>query len=288
MRKNVTSPRLKPHATGLTLVGKISLFLLIIIALCAIFAPLLTPYDPLAHSHNEKYEAPSLAHPFGTDRFGRDVLSRILIGSRTSLLIVVVSSCLAAIAGLIIGVSAGFFGGVLDSVLMRIMEALSVIPYLLFAVLFAAADGFSSKGTGISIGICLIPDFATWSRALVLNIQGKGFFEAEKAFGISKAVVLFRHVLPNIFAQYIVKLTSAFSEAVLAVTALGYLGYAVQPPKPEWGDMLAEGYKGIMSGKWWLTLFPGLMILITVISATLLGNNLSNIINSRTSSNGGK
>ena len=288
MRKNNTNPRLKPHRTGLSPVGKVSLIILIIIALCAIFAPLLAPYDHLAHDPNAKYQPPSFDHLFGTDRFGRDVLSRILIGSRTSLLIVVVSSCIAALVGLIIGVSAGFFGGLLDSVVMRIMEALSVIPYLLFAVLFAAANGFSSKGTGIAIGIYLIPDFATWSRALVLNIQGKGFFEAEKAFGVSRFVVLFRHVLPNIFSQYIVKLTSAFSEAVLGVTALGYLGYAVQPPNPEWGDMLAEGYRGIMSGKWWLPLFPGLMILITVISSTLLGNNLSNILNSRTSSNGGK
>lgn len=286
MKKN-NSPKIRTRH-GLSAAGWISLAILLIIALGAIFAPVLTPYNPLYQDPSCMHASPCLAHPFGADRFGRDILCRMLYGSRVSLLMGMLSVGIAGAIGLIVGVAAGFYGGFLDTVIMRVMDAISVIPYILIAVLVAAANGFQAKGSTIAIGISLIPDFSIWSRALVLNLHGKGFLEAERAFGIKKSVILFKHVLPNIIAQYIVKFTNAFSEAVLAVTALGYLGYAVQPPAPEWGNMLAEGYSSILGGRWWLTIFPGLAILITVISANLLGNDLSRIINSHTNWEGGR
>ncbi len=282
------SPRLKSRAvTKLNTAGIISLIILLIIILIAIFAPVLTPYDPVSMDTIGS-TSPSWQHPFGTDRFGRDVMTRVFYGSRVSLLIGMLSVGVAGIVGLIIGVAAGYFGGFFDAAVMRLMDSISVIPYLLFAVLAAVSHGFNSTGTTIAICISLVPNFATWSRALVLNIHGKGFLETERAFGIRKSVILFRHVLPNIISQYISNFTKAFSEAILAVTTLGYLGYAVQPPYPEWGDMLTEGYRSMLSGKWWLTVFPGLMILITVICVNLLGNNVSSIISSHSGTNGGR
>ena len=282
-----TTPRLK-QPKGLSITGIVSLAILVLIILGAIFAPYITKYDPMYQDETCMYHTPSWQHLFGTDRFGRDIFCRVLYGSRVSLLMGMLSVGIAGIVGLIIGVSAGFYGGFLDTAVMRLMDAISVIPYILVVVLVAAANGFKARGSTIAIGISLIPDFAIWSRALVLNLYGKGFLEAERAFGIKKAVILFRHVLPNIISQYIMKFTNAFSEAVLAVTALGYLGYAVQPPSPEWGNMLAEGYNSILGGRWWLTIFPGLCILVTVVCVNLLGNDLSRIINGHTNRQGGK
>ncbi len=282
------TPKLKDRRSrGLGPVGIVSIVILSLVVICSILAPVLSPYDPMQQDSTSVFAAPSSAHLFGTDKFGRDVLSRILYGGRVSLLISFSAVGIAGVLGLLIGVPAGYFGGALDIVVMRVMESVSVIPYILIAVLAAAANGFKAKGTAVAIGISLLPEFAIWSRSLVLNIHGSGFLLTERAFGIKNAVIIFRHVIPNIIVQYMVKFTSAFSEAVLAATALGYLGYAVQPPHPEWGDMLAIGYNSIMNGRWWLMLFPGFMIIITIISVNLLGNDLSRIITGHTRREGG-
>jgi peptide/nickel transport system permease protein len=277
----------KPAHKKLSAAGTASLVILLIIMFCSVFAPLVAPHDPLEFGARG-YSPPSWEHPFGTDRFGRDTLSRVIYGSRVTLLMGMLAVALAGAAGLLAGVTAGYHGGLLDNMIMRVMESIAVIPFLLIAVLAAASKGFTATGSAIAIGVTLMPDFASWSRALVLNIHGSGFLEAERAFGIRRAVILFRHVLPNIFAQYIVKFTTAFAEAILAFTALGYIGIAVQPPKPEWGDLLSNGYASIMYGKWWLSVFPGLMILITVVCVNILGNNLSSIIRGRSGTNGGR
>jgi len=274
-------PRLDTAAT-------VGLILLALVVIGAVLAPVLTPYEYGTLDTDTRTEPPSWEHPLGTDRFGRDQLTRILYGARVSLLIGMLAVGIAAALGLLTGIAAGYYGGLVDSVLMRLMDSVAAIPYLLIATLIAIFAGFTARGTTIAIGISLVPDFAALARALVLNTLGKGFLEAERAFGIPDSVILFRHVLPNIISQYIAKFTNAFAEAVLAVTTLGYLNYAVQPPYPEWGDLLADGYIYIVSGQWWLTVFPGLAILITVVSVNLLGNGLSRLIDSRAGANGGR
>jgi peptide/nickel transport system permease protein len=260
--------------------GMVGLTLFLMLVGIALFAPNIAPYDPLRVNPINALLPPSPEHWMGTDALGRDVLSRVIHGTRISLRLGVVSVSIALSLGMLIGVLAGYLGGRIDGVLMRLIDVLLAFPSLVLALVAVFALGPGLTNAMIAVGISSIPAFARITRAEVLSAKENLYVQGAQALGASAAVVMFRHILPNVVAPNIVMGALMTGTAILAGAALSFLGLGAQSPTPEWGLMLSQG-RGFMSMAWWLTLFPGLGIVLTVISLNLLGDGLRDVLDPR-------
>jgi peptide/nickel transport system permease protein len=269
--------RLRRHR--LALVGLAFLGLLL---LCALSADLISPYKPLDQAMNVRLKPPSAAHWLGTDDFGRDILTRILYGSRTSLQIGFVAVGIAASLGIVLGLTSGYFGGWVDSVVMRCMDVLLAFPAVLLAVTIMALLGPSTTNVMIAIGIAYIPLFARVVRGSVLTIKPNEYVQAARAAGASELRMLTYHIAPGTIGPIIVQVSLALAYAILAEAALSFLGLGTQPPTPTWGSMLSFGREFIREAPWF-TFFPGFAIFITVLSLNLVGDGLSDALDPRLS-----
>ena len=239
----------------------------------ALFAPMIAPQDPIATSWGAIRKAPSAAHWFGTDEIGRDVLSRVIWGTRASLLAGIVSVSISLLLGVPIGLAAGFLGGWVDGLISRITDAFLACPFLILAIALAAFLGPSLTNAMIAIGISATPIFVRLTRAQVLNIKVEDYIEAARAVGNSPLRIALRHVLPNITAPVIVQATLAIAAAVIAEASLSFLGLGQQPPAPSWGSMLNAAQRYLVQAPW-MAIYPGLMIFGVVMSLNVVGDAL--------------
>jgi peptide/nickel transport system permease protein len=250
------------------------------IGLLAIFASVITPYNPIEVTPAHRLKPPSIEHIFGTDDFGRDVFTRVLYGARLSLQVGLVSVALASVTGTLLGVMAGYYGRWVDIVIMRLIDLLLAFPSILLALAIVAVLGRSLPNVMLAVGVATIPIYTRIVRASTLSIKQMDYILAARAIGCSGWSIMWRHILPNILAPIIVITTNGVAGAIVAGAALGFLGLGAQSPTPEWGIMLSEGRVFLRSASW-VTTFPGLAIMITVLAINLLGDGLRDVLDPR-------
>lgn len=258
----------------------VALVVVVLLVLVAVFADFVAPYPYDGVDPVNRFQYPSLAHPLGTDNFGRDLLSRIIYGGRISLLVAVVSVGLALVIGCILGATAGYFGGLYESVVMRCMDVLMAIPAFLLAVSISAALGFGTFNTALAIAVGAIPSYARIMRANVLTIKDQEFVEAATATGASNMRIIFRHILPNTLSPIIVESTLRIGASILQISSLSFIGLGVRPPTPEWGSIMAVGREFIRDF-YPIVTFPGIAIMITLFGFNLLGDGLRDALDPR-------
>jgi len=257
----------------------IGLWVFLALVLLAVFAPLIAPHDPIEQVRDALLKPPAWTANgdtrflLGTDAVGRDILSRLIYGARFSLFIGVVVVIVALSGGVVIGLVAGFFGGWIDTVIMRIMDVILAFPSLLLALVLVAVLGPGLTNAMIAIALVLQPHFARLTRGAVMGELPREYVMASRVAGAGKMRLMFRTILPNCLGPLIVQATLSFSGAILDAAALGFLGMGAQRPTPEWGTMLAEAREFILSA-WWVVTFPGLAILVTVLAINLMGDGL--------------
>lgn len=245
-----------------------------------VFAPIVAPADPTAMDFQAPFARPSRVHPFGADNFGRDVFSRVLFGYRTSLLVAVGSIGLALLLGMPLGMLAGFFGGVVDHVIMRPMDALMAFPAILLTVAFVGVVGASTRALIIVIAFVYLPIIARTMRAGVLAVRHEPFVEGARARGASDLRLMLRHILPNAFDPVLIQASVLMGIAILIEAALSFIGLGTQPPNPSLGLMLADG-RDIMRDAPWVVIFPGLAIGLAVLSFNLIADGLRDALDPR-------
>lgn len=258
----------------------IGLLILCLLMTMAVFAPLIAPYDYRASNMPESLQAPSWEHWMGTDELGRDILSRIIFGARVSLKVGVQAVILSLFIGIVLGALAGYYGGKVDTFIMRLMDVMLSFPSMLLAIAFMAVLGRGLENAIIAIGVVAIPEYARIVRGSVLTVKESDYVQAARAIGDHDFQVIAYHVLPNVMAPIIVRATLGVSTAILDAAALGFLGLGVQPPEAEWGAMLGSGRSAIFSAPHIVT-FPGIAITITVLAFNLLGDGLRDALDPR-------
>jgi peptide/nickel transport system permease protein len=261
-------------------VAMLGLFTVLFFIALALFAPWIAPNDPLATSWSAIRKAPSAQFWFGTDELGRDVLSRVIWGTRASLLAGVVSVAISLVLGVMIGMVAGFGGGLVDALISRVTDAFLACPFLILAIALAAFLGPSLTNAMIAIGVSAAPIFVRLTRAQVINVKVEDYIEAARAVGCSPLRIAVSHILPNITAPVIVQSTLAIAAAVIAEASLSFLGLGQQPPDPSWGSMLNTA-KNYMENAPWMAIWPGLSIFLLVLSFNLLGDGLRDALDPR-------
>jgi len=260
-------------------VGTLGMFIVLVVIAVGVFAPHFAPYLP-DEQLGARLDSPSPQFSLGTDEFGRDVLSRIICGARISLYVGVVSVSISLVFGGSLGMIAAFFGGRVDSAIMRCMDLLFSIPSLVLALVITGTLGPSLTNAMLAIGIVYTPRFARVARGPTLSIMQQPYVEAARSIGAGHLRIMLRHVLPNILASLIVQSTLAFSTAILTEASLSFLGLGTQPPDPSWGTMLGTGRK-FMEFAPWVAVFPGLAIMIAVLGFNLLGDGLRDFFDPR-------
>jgi peptide/nickel transport system permease protein len=273
----VSSLRLFWKKYDLAIVGAI---FFAIILLATFFAPLLTPYNPTLNDIKVRLQGPSLAHPFGTDQFGRDVLARVVYGGRPILLVSFISVAIALLIGIFIGMSAAYWGGALDNIFMRFMDVMLSFPSVLLAILIVAALGPGLLNVLIAITFSMVPVFARLVRSVVVTLVNEEYVNAAKALGAEHARVILRHIFPNMIPAMIVQASALLAVAIGTATALNFLGLGVEPPTPDWGLMVSDGQKLIFDAPH-VPLFPGLVITLTVLSVNYIGDGLRDRLDPR-------
>jgi peptide/nickel transport system permease protein len=257
--------------------GRAGFLGILLIVLMAVLAPVIAPYDVAEMHTDAKLAAPGRQFFFGTDNFGRDVFSRILYGARVSLVVGIVSVCIAAGLGYVFGITAGFFEGKFESVIMMIMDIIFAFPSILLALFIVSALGPSIVNTMIAIGIVNIPVFTRTVRASVKTVKSTDYIKNAHSIGLTRRAILFRHVTPNVLAPFTVQATLALSGAILTEASMSFLGLGIQPPNPSWGSMLSDARK-YMELAPWLAIFPGLFIILTILSFNILGDSLRDVL----------
>jgi len=247
---------------------------------CAIFADYLAPYDPLRADLANNLAPPSSEHILGTDELGRDLLSRVIHGARISLHLGVISVGTALVFGVFIGAVAGYYGGAIDQIVMRAVDIVLSFPTMLLAIMIVAVLGPGLTNAMIAVGISLIPEYARLTRSTFLYLRELDFVQAARMIGASDPRVIFRHILPNSLAPLIVQSTLNIATAILSAAALGFLGLGAQPPLPEWGAMLSKGRVYLMVAPH-VTLYPGLAIVVSVLSLNMIGDGLRDALDPR-------
>jgi peptide/nickel transport system permease protein len=250
------------------------------ILLVAVLAPWIAPYDPLAQDFSVRLQPPSRAHWFGTDQFGRDIFSRVVFGSRIALEIILIVSVISGGLGALVGWVAGYFGGRMDEVLMRLTDMFLAFPSLVLAMAFAAALGPSLPNMIFAISLVTWTPYARLARGETLRTKALDFVEAARAMGASDMRIIFRHVLPMTLSVLIVQLTLRMGTIVLTAAGLGFLGLGAQPPTPEWGAMVSDGRNYIVD-QWWMSTLPGAAIAAAVLGFNLLGDGIRDILDPR-------
>lgn len=253
---------------------------LVFLAVVAVFAPWLAPYSPIAQNLPNSLQPPGAAHLLGADEFGRDILSRIIYGTRVSLLVGFFSVAIALAAGGFLGLLAGYYGGRPDNVIMRVMDVMLALPTILLAIVIVTSLGPGLTNVMVAVGVSLVPNFARVARAAVLGVRELEFVEAARASGAGTLRIIFRHILPNSLAPIIVQATLSVAGAILSAAALSFIGLGAQPPTPEWGSMLSSG-RAFLRGAPHVTTFPGLAILLTVLALNLFGDGLRDALDPR-------
>jgi peptide/nickel transport system permease protein len=253
---------------------------LIVLVVVAIAAPRVVGYDPIEQNLRARLEPPGPAHLMGTDNLGRDIFSRVVYGARISLRIGFISIGIASLAGLALGLPAGFYGGRIESIIMRLMDVMLAFPGILLALIVISLLGSSLTNVMIAVGVGGIPPFTRLVRGSVLSTRGNLYVEAARVVGCRDVRIVLRHILPNMLAPLIVFATLGVASAILSGAALSFLGLGVQPPEPEWGLMLADG-RGYLRGYWWMATFPGLAIMLATLAINMLGDGLRDVMDPR-------
>ncbi len=254
--------------------------ILLLFVLMAAFAPVLAPYDPFYMDPAAALTGPSPEHLLGTDNMGRDILSRIIYGSQISLKVSLASVAIATAAGVLLGVAAGYFGGITDAVISRILEVMLSFPEVLLALLIMSILGSSLNNIMLAIGIVYTPIFARIARGAVLSVKDSLYVEAARSIGVKDVTIIVRHVLPNILSPVLVQVTLSLAFAILSEAALSFLGIGVEPDIPSWGIMLNNG-KAWIEIAWWVGVFPGIAIALAVLGFNILGDGLRDVLDPR-------
>jgi len=260
----------------LALTGASIAFVWIVVA---VFAPLIAPHDPLAQSFTPA-QSPSLHHIFGTDELGRDVLSRVLYGSRVSLPIAILLVVLAAVIGGLVGAVAGYFRGLVDGAFMRVVDLVFAFPPIILAMVVAAVLGRGLRNAALAIVVVAWPSYARVVRGLVLSVGDSEYVQSARLLGAPARRALFRDVLPNVAGPVLVLATLDLANAILLLSGLSFLGLGAQPPQAEWGSMVATGTQYFQW--WWMGTFPGLAIFTVVLAFNFLGDSLRDVFDPRT------
>jgi peptide/nickel transport system permease protein len=256
----------------------VGLVILILLVGMAVFADLIVPYSKCVEQVGaDRLQGPSLAHFFGTDEYGRDLFARVVHGSRYSLFIGVATSLMALVAGAILGASAGYFGGMVDNIICRIIDIFMCVPPILLSLAVVAALGTSMRNLIIAITISCIPGNVRLVRSVVLTVAEQDYVEVARSYGASNARIIFRYVLPNAMGPIIVNTTMAISDMILSAAGLSFIGMGIQPPSPEWGALLSAAETYIFTSPY-LLFFPGIFIVLSSLSFNLVGDGLTDAL----------
>ena len=256
------------------------LIVLILLFIVAIIAPVLAPQHYSTQDSKSSYAKANSQYILGADKLGRDILSRLIYGSRASLEMGIIAVAIAAVLGVTIGSIAGFFGGWTDNICMRVLDIYQAIPMLLLCITLAAILGPSLQNAIIALGICHVPGFARLMRASVLTVREKEFIESARAINEGNGRIILKHIVPNAIAPIIVEFTMGIGACILAGSLLSFVGLGVQPPVPEWGTMISDG-RNVMREHPTLALYPGICVMISVLACNLLGDGLRDALDPR-------
>ncbi len=259
---------------------KLGTTIVTIVALLGIFAPALTPYDPIVGNFREALQPPSAAHPFGTDNFGRDILARVLYGARIDLEIGFITTYIPLLVGVALGAIAGYVGGWFDNVLMRVVDLLIAFPFLVLIIVILAILGPGIQNMYIAVFSVGWTMYARLTRAEMLVIREQEYILAARALGYGRMRIIFRHALPNLIGSSLVFSMSDFVLNILLASSLSFFGMGVQPPAPEWGAIVAEGRDWLLQA-WWISTLPGIAIIVTGLGLSLIGDGLARILGQR-------
>ena len=256
---------------------RVGIFVVLGVLAVAAAAPAIAPYDPIANDLRARLQAPSSAHLFGTDDFGRDVFSRVVWGTRISLLVAAIVVAVAALGGALVGLVSGYVGGRLDDLVMRVIDVLLAFPALLLALAVMAALGSSLVNVIVAVAVAFLPRFARLQRSVVLSVREREFVMAAEALGMPRLRILWRHVMPNCLAPVIVMSTVSAADAILVEASLSFLGLGVQPPAPTWGAVISDG-RSFMQNAPWISGLSGVAIMATVLGLNLLGDGARDVL----------
>ena len=266
--------------------GLVGIIIVILVVFAAIFAPYIAPHDPAEQDYSAMAVPPaweeggSTDHLLGTDNLGRDILSRIIFGTRISLVVGVVAVILAGAVGLVIGLISGFFGGVVDAIFMRLVDSFLAIPSILFALVLLAILEPGVKTLVIALGLTNWVVYARLVRSEVLSIRERDYVRAARSIGVPTAKIILRHVLPNVFSSFIIVSALTVASTIISEASLSFLGLGIQPPDVSWGVMLSDG-RNYLATSWWIATFPGIAITITVLGIMFLGDWLRDVLDPR-------
>lgn len=253
---------------------------LILLLLVAAFADLIAPSDPYTQSLGNRLQAPSAAHWMGTDEIGRDILSRLIYGTRITLYIALLTAAIVAPVGLLVGTVAGYFGGIVDAILMRVVDVFLAFPSLILALAFVTALGPGIENAVIALALAAWPPIARLARAETLTIRKSDYVAAMRMQGASHLRIIWSDVIPMCLPSVVVRVTLNMASVILTAAGLGFLGLGAQPPSPEWGAMLSTGREYMLSA-WWVATMPGLAILLTSLAVNLAGDGLRDVLDPR-------
>ena len=248
--------------------------------LVAALAPLLATHNPYEQILNDRLLAPSMTHWFGTDSLGRDIYSRVVYGSRVTLTIALLVAAISTPLGMLMGIVAGYLGGMVDEILMRLADVFLAFPRLILAIAFAAALGPGVENAIIAIAIAHWPSYARLARAETLNVKNNDYIQAMRVLGAGKARIMAGHILPLTLSSIIVRMSLDMGTIILTAAGLGFLGLGAQPPMPEWGLMVSDGRQFLVD-QWWVSTLPGLAILVVVMGFNLLGDGIRDVLDPR-------
>lgn len=251
--------------------------IIILLVFLSIFAPLIAPFDPVVGSLSERLKTPDQTYLLGTDQMGRDILSRLIYGAQYTLMIVFLVAITAAPVGLIIGTVAGYFGGIIDEILMRITDIFLAFPRLILALAFVAALGPGIENAVLAIALTAWPPYARIARAETLSVRGTDYIAAARLQGVGNFKLITGHIMPMCLSSVIIRLTLDMAGIILTAAGLGFLGLGAQPPSPEWGAMISDGRQFLLD-QWWVATIPGLAIFIVSLGFNLLGDGLRDIL----------
>lgn len=259
----------KMTIVGIVIMGLIVLFSLIV--------PLVSPYDPNKIDLMSKFQGPSASHWFGTDEVGRDIFTRIFFGAILSLGVGILIIIIAAIVGIVIGTISGYLGGIVDTIIMRLVDMVLAFPSLILAMALAAVLGPNLQNAMLAIAIVKVPVYIRLARAEALGLKEKLFVKSAETFGISKPVIIMKHIIPNAVSPVIIQATLDVGDTILLIATLGFLGLGAQPPTPEWGAMISVGWTYLLT-YWWYPVFPGLFLFLAAGALNLIGDGIRDVL----------
>lgn len=260
----------------------LGLILILTWVFLALIAPYVSPFDPIEINFSDKLVEPGVnGHWLGTDQYGRDILTRILYGARITLWCGLIAVSISLVIGTALGGIAGYCGGATSIIIMRVMDAMSAFPSLVLAIVIAQVIGQGTVSAMVAVGVVSIPDYARLMFAETSSIKTRPYIEAGRAIGLTTPQLIVRHILPNCLSQLVVKATLGLGFAILTVSSLSFLGMGVQAPTAEWGNMISDGRGYIVTGQWWMTAFPGLAIMTSILGFNLVGDGLRDVLDPR-------